>query len=140
MLCDDAVMRQRVGTVNLGHNQGDIGFEPEGRAVVDIDGTALFNRRGEAAAHVVLDGTEDIVQARKGLVGCLLNNQLLPLKGHLPAGAAGAGEQTQLADRDVILLKNLSHLAADGARRPENTDFAAFHFFYPPIFTLNFKL
>ena len=133
-VCDDPLVLQGVLAVDFRNNQRHVRIQPEGRAVVDIHRSALFDRRGKALAHGSFDRAEYKIQALEAIVGRLLNHDLAAVEEDLFARAAGAGQQAQLLDGDLILLQDLQHFLSDGARCTENSYLALFHDMFSSLF------
>ena len=126
---NDAVMLKGIRAVDFWHNQGNIRIKAERRAVVDIDGTALLDRRSKSAGHVTFHSTEDKVHPREAVVRCFLNRNLLAVERNHFSCTSGAAQRQKLFDWDLILLKDLEHFLPDGAGCAKNCNIECFHFF-----------
>ena len=127
---NDAAVLQRVGAVDLRHDQGHIRLHAEGGTVVDIHRAAAHDGGGEGLGHAALHSAEHVVHALEGVFVGFLHGDLLPAEGNALARAARAGQKPQLGDGDGVLLQNVDHFAADRAGGAENGDLAFFHVYF----------
>ena len=54
--------------VDLGHDQGHVGIQPEGGGIVHKHGAGLYNGGGELLGNVIFGGAQHNVHTRKSLV------------------------------------------------------------------------
>ncbi len=113
---DDAallVLGDGVG-VDLGHHQGDLGVHAEGAGIVHHHRARGGGGRRELERPVAAGRKERHVDAGEGVLGQLLNSDLLAAKGKFLAHRALRGEQAQFLDREIPPFQDIEHGAAHG--------------------------
>ena len=109
---DDALVGFDIGGVHLGDDEGDGGVHAEGGGVVDDDGSGFDGVGGEFFGDATAGAEEGDVDAFEGVRGQFFDGQLLAFERHFLAGAAGGGEEGELADGEVAFLEAAQHFDA----------------------------
>ena len=95
---DDALVIPDAAGVDLGDHQRHIGIHPEGRGIVDHDRAGLHRDRRELPGNAAAGGKQRDVDAVKGVLVELLDQDPLPAEVDGVARRAGAGQRLELAD------------------------------------------
>ncbi len=120
-------MRKGIRAVDLRDNQRHVRIHTEGRTVVDINRAALHDSRCEAFGQRILHGAKHIVTAGKAVFTGLLHHDFLSAERNDAACAPCARKESELTDRDPVLLKDLYHFTPNGACCSKYSDYVFFH-------------
>ena len=110
--------------VDLGHHQRHVGVHPEGGRVVDHPGAGADRLGRPLHGQRVVDVDHDEVEPVEAAGPQHLAGDLAAGEGQLAALGAGRGVGPQLGDRELPLVEDPQHLAADeagGADHPMRT-------------------
>ena len=132
---DDAAVPGHVLGVDLGHDQGHLGIQPEGRGIIHKHSTGLHDGGSELLGNVILRCAQHDIHALKGLVPGFLNGYLFIAPLQCLACASCAGQRNQLANREIALLENLHHFLSHGAGGTQNGNGILFHSEFLQSFT-----
>src|SRR5699024_9127027 len=107
-------------SVDLGHDQRDVGVQAESAGVVDGHGAACGGDRGPLLRDLVWHVEHGHVDAVEDLGGQGLHGDVLSAHAQDLAGAARGGDQADLTPHVRALGEDAAHDGADGAGRADD--------------------